>query len=382
MSYLLYRYGAEFGRGGINRAVQIKGYHQIYVGQDLADNKWHTVKVTQNTQDITIIIDGKREPKFFGFVRTPPAPTAFSVEEVYVGGMYSYLGVSEQRSAAQEGTSMCIRAASMNGINLLDNGASTHINIATFCQAINYYPIFFPNKVSHLAYKNYAEKSLKLKFDFRTVISEQIVANYSNTLTKAMELVISRDGRLVLGVTVENTGSHLLMKTAKRNFNDGKWHTVELYITNRAPNYEAEFTVDSVKRRSKYMNPFVFNGGPLHLGFGFTGCMKNFFLNDRALDYTKLQKVSVLMGKCSLKDFCTPNPCNGGKCNQTDTIVRCDCRAIPYKGSTCSQCTYILTTLTTTLTLTRFYAQTVSIYSNITPMHFCVLVRLRTRKAF
>lgn len=310
----------------------------MFVGQDLADNQWHTVKVTQNTQDITIIIDGKREPRFFGFRRAPPAPTAFSIDEVYIGGLYSYIGLSEERSESQEGTSMCVRSAFMNGKSVLQ-GDVIRSNVLNFCQSINYYPIFFPNIVSHLAYKNYAENSLRLAFDFRTVIPEQTVVNYTNSLTKVMDLTINREGRLVLGAYVENTGAHYVMKTATPKLNDGGWHSVEFFISNRAPNYEAEFTVDGVKRRSKFLNRFIFNGGPLHLGFGFTGCMKNFILNGKAVDYTKLQKVSVLMGKCSLKDFCTPNPCiNGGKCNQTDTIFRCDCRHTPYKGSCCSEC--------------------------------------------
>ena len=336
------RYAAEFGNGVVNTDRQVKGYHEMYVGQDLADNQWHTVKVTQNTQDITVIIDGKRQPKYFAFRRAPPAPTDFSVDEVYVGGLYSYVGVTEERSLAQEGNAMCIRSAFMNGINLIDKSRSRN-NVASFCQAVNYYPVFFPNQVSHLSYKNYNGKSLKLKLDFRTVIAEQIIANYTNSHTRVMDLQIDREGRLVLGVTVENTGSRLVVKTGKPNFHDGEWHTVEFFITNRAPSYDAEFVVDGVKRRSKFNQPFVFDRGPLHFGFGFTGCMKNFFLNDQALDYSKLQKVSVLMGKCNLKDFCTPNPCmNGGKCNQTDTIFRCDCRHIPYKGSACSHCKYFL----------------------------------------
>eukprot|EP00795_Rhopilema_esculentum_P014177 gene14177-5183_t len=314
------RYAGEFGNGHINIDKQVTGYHNMYVGQDLADNQWHTVKVTQNTQDITIIIDGRREPRYFGFWRAPPAPTQFSVEEVFIGGLYSYVGVSEERSVAQEGDSMCVRSAYMNGIDLLNQG--TRKNVQSFCDSINYYPIFFPNKVSHLSYKNYDIKSLRLKFDFRTVIPDQVVANYTNKLTKVLDLTLDRQGRLVLGATVEKTGSHLVMKTGKPNLHDGTWHTVELFLSNREPNYDAEFIVDGVKRRSKFLNPFIFDGGPLHFGFGFTGCMKNLLLNGRAVDYTQMQKVSVIMGKCNLKDFCTPNPCiNGARFNYTCTEI-------------------------------------------------------------
>ncbi len=246
----------------------------------------------------------------------------------------------EEKSVAQEGTACCMRLATMNGINLLGNYPSTiRSNILSYCPTINYYPLFFPNKVSHMALKDYNSPSLKLKFDFRTVVSDQKVVNYTNVGKRTIELSVNREGRLVLGLIVENTGSHLVMKTAKQQFHDGKWHSVEFLITNKAPGYDAEFIVDGVKRRSQLNNPFLFNGGPLHFGFGYTGCMKNLVLNDRNLDYTKLQKVAVMMGKCPLKDFCTPNPCiEGGKCNQTDTIFRCDCRHTPYTGTCCSQC--------------------------------------------
>eukprot|EP00794_Sanderia_malayensis_P003718 gene3718-4238_t len=331
------RYAAEFGNGVINIDKQITGYHQMYVGQDLADNQWHSVKVTQNVQDITIIIDGKREPKWFGFRRAPPAPTDFSVEEVFIGGLYSYVGVSEEESVSQEGTAACFRSATMNGIDLLQ-GTAARVNVLSYCPTVNYYPVFFPSRVSHMGVKDYISPRLKLKFDFRTVVSEQVVANYTNSFMKVLRLTVNREGRLVLGVTVENSGSHLVMKTAKQKFHDGKWHSVEFFISNNPPDYEAEFTVDGVKRRSKLKNKYIFDKGPLHFGHGFTGCMKNLVLNDRVVDYTKLQKVAVMLGKCNLNDYCTPNPCiNGGKCNQTDTNFRCDCRHTPYTGSCCSQ---------------------------------------------
>eukprot|EP00794_Sanderia_malayensis_P003719 gene3719-4239_t len=331
------RYAAEFGNGVINIDKQITGYHQMYVGQDLADNQWHSVKVTQNVQDITIIIDGKREPKWYGFRRAPPAPTDFSVEEVFIGGLYSYVGVSEEESVSQEGTAACFRSATMNGIDLLQ-GTAARVNVLSYCPTVNYYPVFFPSRVSHMGVKDYISPRLKLKFDFRTVVSEQTVANYTNSFMKVLRLAVNREGRLVLGVTVENSGSHLVMKTAKQKFHDGKWHSVEFFISNNPPDYEAEFTVDGVKRRSKLKNKYIFDKGPLHFGHGFTGCMKNLVLNDRVVDYTKLQKVAVMLGKCNLKDYCTPNPCiNGGKCNQTDTNFRCDCRHTPYTGSCCNQ---------------------------------------------
>ena len=46
--------------------------------------------------------------------------------------------------------------------------------------------------------------------------------------------------------------------------------------------------------------------------------------------------IGVQYGGCSLKDYCSPNPCqHGGRCNQTEDNIVCNCRDTLYEGSTC-----------------------------------------------
>ena len=335
------RYVAEYGKATLNFEKQLVGYHELWVGENLADNKWHKLRLSQNVLEITIMIDGRREPKYFAFRKAPPAPEDFSVDKVYVGGMYSFTGLPAVQSHAREGINACIRYARMNGIDLLSGTNVRRTNIVGNCPTVNYYPIHFPNSVSHIAQKKYTGSDLRIKFDFKTVIAQQIMMNYTNNRGAKLELGIKRNGKLFLGIQADNQQNSQVMETAKKEFHDSEWHTAEYFISNKKPNYEAEFIVDGVKRKTRLPAPYTFNAGPLNFGYGYTGCMRNLQINKRNVDYTKMANVATIFGRCALKDFCTPNPCiNGGKCNQTDTNFLCECRHTAYTGSCCQKCKY------------------------------------------
>ena len=338
--FFSHRYAGEFGKGVKNVKRQVVGYHEMFVGDDLADNRWHKVEITQVVRDITIVIDGRKEPKYFNFRKMPPVPTDFSVEKVYVGGMYSFTGITEKQSMAKEGLNGCIRGAKMNGIDLLSGSNQYYTpGILRYCPTVNYYPIFFPNSVSHLSQRDYKSSDFRVKLDFRTNILQQVMVNYTYQNAR-FQLGLTRKGKVYTSVDINGNPSRI--ETAKKDFNDGQWHTLEYYLSNKAPSYEVEFIVDGVKRKSRLGGEYKFNGGPLNFGFGYTGCMKNLVLNKRNVDYTRLENIATMFGKCNLKDFCTPNPClHGGKCNQTDSNFLCECRHTPYTGSCCTECKYI-----------------------------------------
>ena len=210
-----------------------------------------------------------------------------------------------------------------------------------------YSPMFFPSGAVHISlYENYTIKNLKISLMFRTVISDQTLANYTNKVTgERIQFRIDRKGRISLSIDIEDNTQ--VIETAKDNYHDGEWHHSSFEIDNKLTSdntYIAKFTTDGKMRLSTLSIEFKFNGY-VHIGFGFTGCMREIQINDQSVDkvatnvadkFFTVNDVGVVHNFCSLKDYCNPNPCsNGGKCNQTEDNIVCDCRDTLYEGSTC-----------------------------------------------
>jgi len=187
-----------------------------------------------------------------------------------------------------------------------------------------------------------------MSLKFRTVVADSNIANYSSSETgHRLQLRLDREGRVELGFDL---GQRLqVIETAKEEYHDGEWHSASFIVNNIKNNdgdYVVQFTVDGKTRLSKMSDSFKF-AGSVNIGFGFTGCMRDIKINDYDLysvpktperldDVYKVSDIGVVKNSCSLKDYCNPNPCmNGGKCNQTEDNVVCNCKSTLYEGSTC-----------------------------------------------
>ena len=212
-----------------------------------------------------------------------------------------------------------------------------------------YAPMFFPSSAVHISlYEAYTIDHFKISMMFRTVISDQTLANYTTKITgERIQFRIDRKGRIALRIDIKDNTQ--VIETARENYHDGEWHKVSFEIDNKLTadnSYIAKFSTDGKIRLSTLSSAFMFNGF-VHVGFGFTGCLRDVLINDQpvykvqksaniANGFFKTNNVGVVHNFCSLKDYCNPNPCsNGGKCNQTEDNIVCDCRDTLYEGSTC-----------------------------------------------
>ena len=339
----------------------------MWLGKDLADNKWHTVEVVRNIRETIIIIDkggGKGIEKSI-FMKSPPTYTELSISMVTFGGYYSFAlsEVDEYKSMSRKGLKACFSEATFSQywledgkiIDFLREGTLIGPTPKTGCPDTNppYNPLFIPSGAVHIALVNsYKVQSMKIEMKFRTVISQQILANYTTKGTgEKVQLMIDRKGKLILGIDFDDNTQ--IIETAKEGYHDALWHSVMFEIDNKITaegGYLLKFEVDGKTRLSEMSTAFKFDG-MLNIGFSFTGCMRDIKINNDpikqvrldALTAKKLGKkyfnvsdVGVVEGQCSLKDYCTPNPCqNGGKCNQTEDNIVCDCKNTLYEGSTC-----------------------------------------------
>lgn len=334
----------------------------MYLGKDLADNNWHTVEVVRNIRESIIFIDrglGKMEKSIF--MKSPPTYNELSVSMVTFGGYYSFATseISTNQALSRKGLSACFSEASFSTnwpgdeqkINFLETGTlvGASEDIQRTCEAsTTYRPMFFASSAVHLALvESYNQTGLTMSLKFRTVVADSNIANYSSSETgRRLELRLDREGRVELGFDL---GKRLqVIETAKENYHDGEWHSVSFVVDNVKINddYVVKFTVDGKTRLSKTSDFFKF-AGKVNIGFGFTGCMRDIMINgfdlynvpktqEREDDVFKVSDIGVVKNSCSLKDYCNPNPCmNGGKCNQTEDNIVCNCKSTLYEGSTC-----------------------------------------------
>ena len=341
----------------------------MYLGKDLADNEWHTIEFIRNVRENIIFIDrGRGKMEKSSFVQSPPTYIELSVSMVTFGGYYSFQvsEISLQKSLSRKGIKACFSDAlfsqylpETNGIkyNFLETNSPNFIHIgepAQPCSNPSYTPIYFPSAAVHIALiQNYSIQSMKMELKFRTVVNEQILANYTTIQTAdRIQLMIDRKGRVAVGV--EFNSNMQIFQTVKENYHDGEWHNASFEIDNVASTdntYILKFTVDGKTRLSTLNNAFYFNGF-INIGFGFTGCMRDVKINDddiksvrRDLKDTKqfftYEDAGVIYNSCSLRDYCNPNPCqNGASCNQTEDDIKCDCQNTLYEGSTCHRRKY------------------------------------------
>ncbi|XP_012566541.2 contactin-associated protein like 5-3 [Hydra vulgaris] len=358
------RIAANFGNGPLNQLRPVNGFYEMYLGIDLADNKWHTVEFIRNVRDNIIYIDrGRGKMEKYSFVLSPPTYIELPISMITFGGYYSFQAseISMQKSLSRKGIKACFNEAVFSQHLPETNGKTydflvmnspnyKHIGEPAIpCADLQYSPLYFPSSAVHIAFtQNYTIQSMKISLKFRTVINEQILANYTTIDTGDMiQLIIDRKGRV--GVSVGFKGNIQIIQTATENYHDGQWHNASFEIDNVPATdgtYIIKFTVDGKTRLSNLNNVFYFNGY-INIGFGFTGCMRDIKINDddiksvrKDLKDTKhfftYNDEGVVYNSCTLKDYCNPNPCqNGASCNQTEDNIKCDCQNTLYEGSTC-----------------------------------------------
>ena len=148
------------------------------------------------------------------------------------------------------------------------------------CKEINppYKPMFFPSSAVHIAYReNYTLPRLKVELMFRTVISDQTLANYTARDGSKIQFRLDRKGRVSIILDIkQNT---IILETSKENYHDGEWHSTSFDIDSSKTDQQTtmntiSFSADKKTRLAPIAHKFTFNGW-VNIGFGFTGCMRD-----------------------------------------------------------------------------------------------------------
>ena len=346
---LFLRYAADFGLKYDSYGKVTSGFHELYVGQRLADNEWHNIVLIHNEEKhkVTIKVDNLKEVEFNTMRTIPQRNVELSIEYVHTGGMKFIDQVSSKESAAQRGIDGCFRNTSYNGKSVLDGAHVTLINAKNeACPLQSFFNLVdFPRKGSYVSY-NYTGSKMTASFAFKTKQPNQVLFETEEASLPLIAIKIDKDGR----VFTSSKGANLSSEVSRTH--DGYWHNVAFSWSSNPP-YKMILTVDgkasSMDMKSGF--PSIDFVAKFFFGREFQGCMTNIVVSEKklvSLDfdlYGPSAKWKPTFGKCAQTEFCIPNPClHGGKCKEifaSKDFARgsfeCNCTKTGYSGNVCSK---------------------------------------------
>eukprot|EP00795_Rhopilema_esculentum_P014487 gene14487-5549_t len=340
------RYAADFGKTYDSYGEVSSGFHELFVGQGLADNEWHNVVLIHNEekQKVYISIDNLKESEYNATRTLAPGTAKFTIEYIHIGGMKFHDTISVKESLTRRGLKACFTNSSINDRSVLDGDHVTLVKaVRGSCPFVRHFnSVDFPMNGSYVSY-NFTSSEMSVEFSFRTILTNQklFYTSQKSALSQFIDVDIDAEGKVTM------TYGNFALKSSSLGLNDGFWHEVKLSFSS---SLMLELTVDRqvasvrAKQALKIKDKVFF--GP-----NYAGCMKNIMVNGKKLvisDFDKYEAKSVAnlkgslrptFGRCSLNELCVPNPClHGGKCQQkTEVLFSCNCANTGYSGSVCNK---------------------------------------------
>ena len=310
----------------------IQGRHSVLLGDNLADYRWHTVRVVRSGPKLDITLDNNRR-----------SSSTRSTSEVLQLNHYIFVGgVDRTLSDDYHGADRvpqfigCIRDIIFDSYDVLALGHSPNyrgVGSPKYeCSRVEYKPIGFPSPRAHLSLTNYhSPRSFSLDFKFRSYDGNGAIAVKFAKRGKVFLNLVS--GALTLKVKVGT--NRPLSVTVGKGLGDGEWHNVSVGVNRN----EMWLILDN-QPEVQHQNPqlkqmghfrmYLFIGGVTNR-VGFVGCMRDLRVNNQSVDPRKLlpEEMVETTQSCNVTSRCLPNPCrNGRRCHQTWNDFSCDCQVM------------------------------------------------------
>ncbi|KXJ24228.1 Contactin-associated protein-like 2 [Exaiptasia diaphana] len=319
----------------------IAGRHQVIMGNQLADNRWHTVKVDRSKTALVVSLDSEKRA-----TTTPGSFVRLDLDKyIYVGGLDRNLESDFHGSRNTPNFIGCLKDVYFDYIDILYGAkykllfyATSTKKLSFSCPMDKYHPVGFPSPQSHLRLSDPSLNNLTFSLSFRSYTANGIIAfRMSNHARVYVGLVA---GTLELEVRI---GIDPPIKiSVGGNLDDGKWHD----LTSGADHKEIWILLDD-KPEVRHSNPRLAGLGnfrnQVYIGSGthrtgFIGCMHNIQVNGARILPKKMKSglIGVDVDQCNARSVCYPNPCqNGGRCKQYRDQYSCDCAGTFYHGNYC-----------------------------------------------
>lgn len=344
-------YSADLGSIG-----EESGYHQVIVGKNVADNKWHDVVIIQNGKKVTVMLDKE--------TKSMVAPGPFHRLDLdimlYVGGIdrieQRKLRVWTPETKNYKGCLANVMFRSRDILhsakfNLLNTKTRGHVPFQ--CISQSYAPMSFADSNSKILLEREAgTEETTLSARIRTFEANGIIATMATTNGHVTLAVIN--GKVSFNITFNHLiGPEKKVSISTGSIDDGDWHSVKIRIEKKQNSMILQ--VDQAIKTFVFQRHFKLTrelgkftkslrlGGPSISLPGFVGCLQNIHLDGKNVTRESLKPAQMIgiTNSCIPKDLCFPNPClNGGNCSQDHGQFSCKCPKNLFKGEHCERSIY------------------------------------------
>eukprot|EP00795_Rhopilema_esculentum_P001530 gene1530-15976_t len=333
------------------------GYHQVIVGDNVADNTWHDVVIIQEGKKVTVKLDEE--------TKSMVAPGQFDRLDLdimfYVGG----IDRAEQKRHLDEwlpdtkNFKGCLSNVKFRSRDILHSARFKLLNTKIFgevsfqCHSISYSPLSFTRSSSKILLQREKETDeTVLAARVRTFEANGIIATMATTKGHVTLAIIG--GKAFLNITFNQLiGPEKKISVSLGKLDNGDWHDIEITIMEKKNSAKLQVggqtKVYNFQRHFellKELGPFtktVRLGGPTISHPGFVGCLQNIRLDGVNVTWDSLRpaQMNEISNSCIPKDLCFPSPClNSGSCSQDHGQFYCKCPKSLFKGKLCEHSIY------------------------------------------
>lgn len=324
----------------LGSTARTAGRHEVIIGDKLADNRWHSIKVERSQTTIVLTLDSVEQS-----TTTPGSFVRLDLDKfIYVGGLDRSVAGDFHGSRNTPNFIGCLRDVYFDFIDILYGAQyqllyySTPSKLGYACAPDDYHPVGFPTGESHLMVSDSSPNNLTFSLSFRSYTGNGIIASRISQHARVYVGLVS--GTLVLEVII-NSDPPIKISVGD-NLDDGMWHDVSSGV-----NHGDLWLLLDDKPEVRHSNPRLRGLGNfrtrVYIGrgtqrAGFVGCMQHVVINGVKINPQNLRSglVGAKVDQCNIKSLCFPNPCsNGGTCKQYEDKYTCDCTGIFYQGQHC-----------------------------------------------
>ena len=313
----------------------------MVLGNNLADNKWHQLKLDRDQRNLLVSVDGLQRRG-----TTPGSFVRLDLDTfIYVGGLDTSQNADFFGAEDAPRFNGCLRNlyfqfkdifyATQMGLPRYDKQGT----IGFHCSDSQYSPVGFSSPDTHLKLSTHSLKNFSVGLNFRTYDNNGVLV-YKQSANARVYLKLA-SGALVFEIRL-GTDKPIRISVGE-DLSDGMWHDVTAGVTRN----ELWLRLDD-KPELRHENPWLSRIGDFRnrvfIGYGtesngFVGCMHRIKLNGNLVELTKLSGSRIngaVIKHCGISSKCFPDPClNGGQCLQTWKSFSCDCEGTFYRGARC-----------------------------------------------
>ncbi|KAK3729337.1 hypothetical protein QZH41_009047 [Actinostola sp. cb2023] len=330
----------------LGRYQGIDDAKNITLGDELADNRFHSVEVRHNGRETWVILDRYSTGEKHRRIETRYKELHLD-DFFFIGGAHDFTRLRDIISGAN--FKGCLKGVAFNKWNLLQalGGDATTLRkyqVKNNCPPfVDYIPFTLSGKASEFTFSGISTSgnSLKGSFKFRTYKRSGTILRQPISGGKGFELKYNSEA-VSLSAYIKSSPTTVSVRQIfkYRGVDKGMWHEASFEVSAARISLTVNNINDLRPPGSDFPSSY-FTGNVLIGGSDFIGCLWDLKLNDKKFDVKTVSNANIQTGVCNITDFCFPNSCkNKGKCSQDGKSFACDCYGTDYIGAVCQHPKY------------------------------------------